>query len=132
MSKTRLLVLAVMSGTSCWTSAAVAAEPAPQPALANLAYKPWQDHLAATAERLVRGSGAKLIRLDELGGFYGPCHNPAHHHKGPFECQQAALDAYRHIREAVDRVDPDVVIKTEELQRARPLASLERADGQPS
>jgi len=88
-------------------------EDVPEHFFACLGYKPWQDHLVATARRLIQGSGAKVIRLDEFGGLYCPCHNPAHHHESPFEGPKCALEFARRVRAAIDEVDPEVVILSE-------------------
>jgi hypothetical protein len=73
----------------------------------------WQDHLARTCGRLLRESGAKYIRLDELGELFETCHNPAHHHASPYDLVPCKLELLRKVRAAMDAVDPDSMLFTE-------------------
>ncbi len=75
--------------------------------------KPWQDYLAGLCKRMVQQTGAKYIRLDEAGAAYMICHNPAHHHASPYAATGEMLEFYRKVRQAVDEVDPQVLIFTE-------------------
>jgi hypothetical protein len=75
-------------------------------------YAPWQDHLAATAKRILAETGADGIRLDELGSFV-PCFNPAHHHRTPFDSNNWLRELVRKVRAAMDEVNPHAILFTE-------------------
>ncbi len=75
-------------------------------------YAPWQDHLAQTAKRILKESGADGIRLDELGSFV-PCFNPAHHHRSPLDSNQWLRELVRKVRAAMDEVNPNAILNTE-------------------
>ena len=76
-------------------------------------YSVWQDHLAATCKRLIEETGAKYIRLDEFGHSFLTCYNPAHHHNDPIDGHTEMLELLRKVREAVDEVDPELLLFTE-------------------
>jgi len=73
----------------------------------------WQDHLALTIKRLLEQTGAKYVRLDEFGSTYLPCWNPAHKHPDPFGAMPEVLAFLRKIRSAINAVDRDVALFTE-------------------
>ncbi len=75
-------------------------------------YGPWQDHLAQVCKRLLQETGADGIRLDELAGFV-PCFNPAHHHASPFDSNRWLHELCRKFRAAMDEVNPDALLLTE-------------------
>lgn len=75
-------------------------------------YTAWQNQLAAQCQNLIAQTGAKYIRVDEVSFSYEPCYNPAHNHADPY-LAASSLELLRVIREAVDQVDPNVVILTE-------------------
>lgn len=75
--------------------------------------KPYQDHLAALCKRLLKEAGARYIRIDEFGGTYLPCHNPAHHHVDPYNSTPEILEFLRKIRAAMDEVNPEAALFTE-------------------
>jgi|GEM_PF-1670548 len=78
-----------------------------------IGYKPWQDHVVQTCKRILWETGADGIRLDEFGTPFIPCFNPAHHHESPYDCNKWALELFRRVREAMDEVDPDALLWTE-------------------
>ncbi len=75
--------------------------------------KPYQDYLAALIKRVLKETGAKYIRIDEFGGTYLPCHNPAHHHADPYNSTPEILEFLRKIRAAMDEVNPEAALFTE-------------------
>jgi hypothetical protein len=75
-------------------------------------YVPWQNQLAQQCKNLISATGAKYIRIDELSFSYEPCYNPAHNHASPY-LAASSLELIQKIRQAVDEVDPEVVILTE-------------------
>jgi len=75
--------------------------------------KGWQDHLAATAARLLRETGADGIRLDSLGFHFNPCYNPAHHHATPFGYNEWMKELLAKVRTAALEVNPDALLTTE-------------------
>lgn len=76
-------------------------------------YEPWQDHLARTCQRLLRETGARYIRLDEMGHPFEPCFNQAHHHPDPYGAMTWNLELLRKVRSAMDEVDPEALLFTE-------------------
>ena len=76
-------------------------------------YDAWRDHLAGVVKRLMRETGAKYIRLDELGSATLVCHNPRHHHANPWSGTPETLAFLKAIRQAMDEVDPDAALFTE-------------------
>lgn len=75
-------------------------------------YKPWQDHIIGVCTMLAK-AGVDEIRLDEIGFPFKPCFNPAHHHRSPYNCNLWMREFLRRIREAVDKINPQMVISTE-------------------
>ncbi|CAL1519681.1 DUF6259 domain-containing protein [Chitinophaga sp. MM2321] len=75
-------------------------------------YKPWQDNMIRVCTMLAK-AGVDEIRLDEIGFPFRPCFNPAHHHESPYDCHRWMREYLRRIREAVDKINPDMVISTE-------------------
>ena len=73
----------------------------------------WQNHLAETAARLVRETGADGIRLDSLGCYFFPCYNPKHNHKSPFDFNQWMSELLGKVVKAVRQVNPNCVLLTE-------------------
>ena len=73
----------------------------------------WQDHLASTAARLLRETGADGIRLDSLGFYFLPCYNPAHHHATPFGYNEWIKELLSKVRTAALAVNPDALLTTE-------------------
>jgi hypothetical protein len=73
----------------------------------------YQDYLAQLIKRRLKETGAKYVRLDEFGGTFLPCHNPAHHHADPNNSTPEILEFLRKIRAAMDEVDPDTALFTE-------------------
>ena len=73
----------------------------------------WQEHLARTAARLVRETGADGVRLDSLG-FYGfPCYHPGHRHESPFDYNRWLQQMLRKVAAAVRKENPDCLLTTE-------------------
>ena len=73
----------------------------------------WQDHLARTAARLVRETGADGVRLDSLG-FYGfPCYHPGHRHESPFDYNRWLQQMLQKVAAAVRKENPDCLLTTE-------------------
>ena len=73
----------------------------------------WQEHLARTAARLVRETGADGVRLDSLG-FYGyPCYHPGHRHESPFDYNRWLQQMLEKVAAAVRRENPDCLLTTE-------------------
>lgn len=75
-------------------------------------YKPWQDNIVRVCTMLA-GAGVDEIRLDELGFPFRPCFNQDHHHESPYDCHRWMREYLRRVREAVDKINPDIVISTE-------------------
>lgn len=75
--------------------------------------KGWQDHLARTAARLVRETGADGVRLDSLGFYFFPCYNTKHKHAHPFEYNVWVRQLLEKVATAVLRVNPDCLLTTE-------------------
>lgn len=75
-------------------------------------YKPWQDNIIRVCTMLA-STGIDEIRLDEIGFPFRPCFNPAHHHESPYDCHRWMREYLRRIREAVDQINPNLVISTE-------------------
>lgn len=73
----------------------------------------WQDHLAATAARLLRETGADGIRLDSLGFYFLSCYNPAHHHASPFGYNEWMKELLAKVSAAALAVNPDALLTTE-------------------
>ncbi|MBM3493463.1 MAG: hypothetical protein FJX72_03950 [Armatimonadetes bacterium] len=76
-------------------------------------YAPWQDHIARLCRDLLRQTGAKYIRLDELGEAFVVCHNPKHRHASPYAGTQEILQFLKKVRAAMDEVDPQAALYTE-------------------
>ena len=76
-------------------------------------YGPWQDHLARLCKDLLRQTGARYIRLDELGEAFVVCHNPKHGHPSPWVSTPEMLELLRKVRTAMDEVDPQAALFTE-------------------
>ena len=77
-------------------------------------YDKWQEYLAQVCKRLLWETGAKYIRLDEAGGLFDVCHNPAHHHKSPYyNAIKDNIALLQKVRAAMDEVDPDALLFTE-------------------
>ncbi len=87
--------------------------PGHQSLQACIRYGPWQDNLAAVIARLMRTTGAQYVRIDEFGSNYLVCHNPAHHHKSPYDATPEIFEFLRKIRDAMDSVNPDALLFTE-------------------
>lgn len=77
-----------------------------------LGYKPWQDNIIRVCTMLAR-AGVDEIRLDEIGFPFKPCFNQEHHHASPYDSQVWTREYLRRIREAVDQINPQMVISTE-------------------
>ncbi len=73
----------------------------------------WQDHLAATASRLLHDTGADGIRLDSLGFYFLPCYNPAHHHPSPFGYNEWIKQLLSKVRAAALVENPNALLTTE-------------------
>ena len=73
----------------------------------------WQDHLAATAARLVRETGADGVRLDSLGFYSFACYNPAHRHESPFDYNRWLQQMLEKVAAAVRRENPNCLLTTE-------------------
>ncbi len=73
----------------------------------------WQDHLASTAARLLRETGADGVRLDSLGFYFLPCYNPAHGHETPFGCNEWMKQLLAKVQDAALAVNPDALLTTE-------------------
>jgi hypothetical protein len=77
----------------------------------------WRDYIAETCRRLVVETGADGIRIDVMGACNPICYNDLHPHTfghpGHQADQQAQLEAARQVRMAVDQVDSDTVLMTE-------------------
>ena len=75
--------------------------------------KGWQDHLAVTAARLVRETGADGVRLDSLGFYFFPCFNPLHKHDTPYDYNVWTRRLFEKVAGAVREVNPDCLLTTE-------------------
>ncbi len=75
-------------------------------------YKPWQDNIIRIC-RMLAQAGVDEIRLDEIGFPFKPCFNKAHHHDSPYGSHQWTREYLRRIREAMDKINPALVISTE-------------------
>ena len=73
----------------------------------------WQDHVVDMCVRLVRETGIDGVRLDSLGFYYWPCHNPAHGHASPFDYNLWLQELYAKVARAVREVRPDALLSTE-------------------
>ena len=73
----------------------------------------WQDHLASTAARLVRETGADGVRLDSLGFYSFACYNPAHQHESPFDYNRWLQQMLEKVATAVTRENPNCLLTTE-------------------
>lgn len=73
----------------------------------------WQDHLAESAARLLRETGADGLRLDSLGFYAFPCYNPAHHHANPWDYNAWVMELLRKVSEAARAVNPEAYLMTE-------------------
>lgn len=75
--------------------------------------KRWQDHLAQTAARLVRETGADGVRLDSLGCYFFPCYNPLHKHKSPFDFNVWMCELLEKVSASVRKENPNCLLMTE-------------------
>jgi len=75
-------------------------------------YKPWKDNIIRICTMLAK-AGVDEIRLDEIGFPFRPCFNPEHNHESPYDCNRWMMDFLKQIREATDRINPELVITTE-------------------
>lgn len=75
-------------------------------------YKPWQDNIIRVCTMLAK-AGVDEIRLDEIGFPFKPCFNKVHHHDTPYGSHQWTREYLRRIREAMDQINPQLVISTE-------------------
>jgi hypothetical protein len=77
----------------------------------------WREYIAETCRRLTVETGTDGIRIDVMGANNPICYNDRHTHTfGEPNHQvdaQAQLAAARQVRMAVDQVDPDTVLMTE-------------------
>ena len=73
----------------------------------------WQDHLAESAGRLLRETGADGIRLDSLGFYYLPCYNPAHNHADPFGYNDWLKQLLGKVRAAVLEANSEALFTCE-------------------
>jgi hypothetical protein len=73
----------------------------------------WQDHVVDMCVRLMREAGIDGIRLDSLGFYFWPCHNPAHHHESPYDYNRWVQELYAKVARAVRAVKPDALLSTE-------------------
>lgn len=77
----------------------------------------WPEYLAKTCKRLMKDTGADGLRLDEYGHRGYVCHNDRHKHiyaePGHNAWMQAVARACRLVHEAMDEVDPTLVLMTE-------------------
>lgn len=73
----------------------------------------WQEHLARTAARLVRETGADGVRLDSLGTYFFPCYNPAHRHRSPFDFNLWIDELLAKVARSVRSVRRDCLLTTE-------------------
>jgi hypothetical protein len=76
-----------------------------------------REWVAKTMERVLRETGADGIRLDEYGHCGWACYSTEHKHTfaeyGITQWQKAVADATRQVREAMDRINPNLVLTTE-------------------
>lgn len=76
-----------------------------------------REWVAGTMERVMRETGADGIRLDEYGHRGWACYSTEHKHTyaeyGITQWQKAVADATRQVRDAMDRVNPALVLTTE-------------------
>jgi len=77
-------------------------------------YAPWQDHLASTIKKMLKESGCKYVRIDEFGSTWEPCWNRAHKHPSPFNAMPETMEFLRKIRAAIDEVDSQILLFTED------------------
>ncbi|WP_223551915.1 DUF6259 domain-containing protein [Aestuariivivens sp. NBU2969] len=75
-------------------------------------YKPWQDNLIRICTMLAE-AGVDEIRLDEFGFPFRPCFNEAHEHKSPFNANTWMRECLKRIREATDKINPELFLSTE-------------------
>lgn len=77
----------------------------------------WRKYIADTCRRLVVETGTEGIRIDVMGACNPICYNDRHPHTfdrpGHQADLQSQLEAARQVRLAVDQVDPDTVLMTE-------------------
>lgn len=77
----------------------------------------WRDYVADTCRRLIAETGVDGIRIDVMGACNAICHNDRHTHTFDRPLHQvdvqAQVEAARQVRLAVDQVDPDAVLMTE-------------------
>ena len=73
----------------------------------------WQDHVVDMCVRLVRESGVDGVRLDSLGFYYWPCHNPAHNHASPYDYNMWVQELYAKVAPAARAIIPDALLSTE-------------------
>ncbi len=75
-------------------------------------YEGWQDNLVRICTMLAK-AGVDEIRIDEFGFPFRPCFNPVHKHERPYNSNQWMLATLKKIREATDKINPDLFISTE-------------------
>ncbi len=87
---------------------------------ACMGYKPWQDQLISVCTRLLKETGADGFYLDEGGGVYWPCFNPAHHHKSPYNVGEKlwGVKFHQRLRQAMDQVNPQTMLITENVNES--------------
>jgi hypothetical protein len=73
----------------------------------------WQDHVVDMCRRLTRDTGIDGIRLDSLGFYFWPCHNPAHGHASPYDYNAWVQELYEKVARAVRAIRPDALLSTE-------------------
>ncbi|MEA3402804.1 MAG: DUF6259 domain-containing protein [Armatimonadota bacterium] len=77
----------------------------------------WPEYLAETVARVCRDTGVGGVRLDEYGHRGYVCTSPHHEHlfaePGHNAWLQAVSRACRLVHEAMDQVDPELVLTTE-------------------
>ena len=95
-------------------------DPKQQNFFACMGYKPWQDQLISVCTRLLKETDADGFYLDEGGGVYWPCFNPAHHHKSPYNLGETlwGVEFHRRLRKAMDQVNPESILMTENINES--------------
>jgi hypothetical protein len=77
----------------------------------------YRTFVAQTMARVVRETGADGVRLDEYGHAGSACFNKRHEHTyaewGCTEWQRGVAEATKLVRQAMDNVDPRLVLTTE-------------------
>lgn len=80
-----------------------------------VAYKPWQEHMAGVAKRILTDVPLDGFYLDQIGNLgFKVCYNPEHHHPWPdASCYPGQLELVRKVRSAMDEVNPNAALYTE-------------------